>query len=84
MEKRIPFFEIYRGVTSCEAGHSRVAPHFRIGLLVYSRYLDFLFYTKVRHLFWRFWWRRYEWTLVRPWLKNVIMILTFLTWGYPM
>ena len=51
---KMPFFECHKGAV----GSNRVGipPHFRAGRLIYSRYHDWAFMTKVRHLFWSFWW----------------------------
>jgi hypothetical protein len=60
-QSKIAFYEKHLGP---------LPPHTRIGFLIYSPFLDWAFYPRIKHLFWRFWWREFELSVVRDWVVN--------------
>lgn len=52
---KMPFVERWQG-GPMGVGRVAIPPHTRIGRLIYSKYRDWAFMSKVNHLFWRFWW----------------------------
>lgn len=74
--QKISFFKMATGYPD--------TPHIRVGFLIYSSYLDWHFGAQhLRHLFWRFWWRKFEWRYVwmwRWWLGPPLVFLAVYLW----
>lgn len=55
-------------------------PHVRFGFLIYSRFLDWMFAAKTRHLFWRFWWIKFQWEYAQHWIPAPLLFALLMLW----